>query len=131
MKPVTQTILGENGNCFEACLASILECDLGEIPYFGAYDTNEGLAWGRAVNAWLKGRGLQYLEVSPGSNFLWEYVDTYHLLIGPTERSTTIYHAVVAKSGKEVHDPHPDKVGLLKADRSNRIGVLVFTGEKD
>jgi hypothetical protein len=130
MKPVTQTITGGKGNCFEACIASILECSIYDIPYLGIYD--EGVEWGKVLNKWLAKRGLQYMEVTiPGvAEELWSYISTYHLLIAPTKQSEYVFHAVVAKNGKVVHDPHPGESELVREKGMVRLGFLIFTGEK-
>jgi len=48
------------------------------------------------------------------------YIDAYginglwHEISGNTSRSKDVYHAVVAKDGEVVFDPHPDNTGITK-----------------
>ena len=62
MKPVYQTIFGKtNGNCFAACIASILEMDLEDVPHFCRGDNPE---WMFDLNEWLYQFGLGALTVA-------------------------------------------------------------------
>jgi len=91
--PQTQTRIGDNGNCFAAALASIL--DERQLPEFGGDDRY----WDR-VDAYLARRGLKYrrvpLEPKPVG---------YSTVEGISPRGGL--HACVAKDGEFVHDPHP------------------------
>lgn len=93
MIPHTQTRIGDNGNCFAAALASIL--DERQLPEFGGDDRY----WDR-VDAYLARRGLKYrrvpLEPKPVG---------YSTVEGISPRGGL--HACVAKDGEFVHDPHP------------------------
>lgn len=118
MIPIDQTIVGENGNCMSACLASILECDLSEVPNFivGCNEhENPYIEFNRRINEYLRPLGLVHIEIKATDNW-FDYLknegvkDLYHLYYGPTIRGT--FHAVVAKDGVIVHDPHPDKTSL-------------------
>src|SRR5260370_22421604 len=60
MKPVTQSLVGEEGNCFAACVASILEMSLVEVPNFCAVDNG----WWAAFQAWLAERGLCAVDIN-------------------------------------------------------------------
>ena len=54
MKPVDQTRFGSpDGNCFAACVASLLEIPLEEAPNLMNLDE-----WYRAFEVWLRPRGL-------------------------------------------------------------------------
>ncbi len=120
MKPVPQTRLSDNdnkiyGNCWEACLASLLEIPIEDVPELNAGDPEdtEGL-WVLNTNTWLATRGLMFLEFPslPPDDYAHMGIDTYHIIIGPSPRKNGS-HAVVGRNGKIVHDPHPDKTGLL------------------
>lgn len=109
MNPVDQTRFAEDGNCFAAALASVLEIPLEEVPEF----TEDG--WLIEVNTWLQGRGLCYLEFPVHEQERWRtyYLKHagFHLLLGDNRG---LCHAVVAKAGVIVHDPHPSQDGLSK-----------------
>lgn len=117
MKPVDQTKFGEEGNCLAACIASILELPIEEVP-----DANElhknGMNWLIGLCNWLKQYNLWYMELKVdeyrqpiGVRAFW-LPPTYHLINGDSPRNVSAGHSVVGYQGKIVHDPHPDKTGL-------------------
>jgi len=118
MKPVMQKYLhipkkGQKGDCWRACLASILECDIELFP-----DPNVINDWPTLYTetlAVLEKMGYHYDSVPV--SFL--KCDTgYCIAIGKSPRSKRkrITHAIVWHNGI-VHDPHPDKTGLLDITR--------------
>lgn len=134
MIPVDQTLFGVEsnracsaapGNCYAACLASIFECGLSDVPDFAHFwkpgmTPNE--AWPdyeRANNNWLVGRGLAListpvlsLQCSDPDNF------TPHcILTGPSPRNFDECHAVVCRGNEPIHDPHPSRL-FLAGDQS-------------
>lgn len=120
MKPVFQTVFSnpENttyGNCFAACVASILELDLADVPELSAGDhTDTNARWLRTLNDWLRTKDMAYLEIGslPPDDYAYLNISTYHIVVGPSPRGS-YNHAVVGLNGKIVHDPHPDGSGLL------------------
>lgn len=107
MKPVMQTKFGDKeGNCWAACLASIFECKIEDIP-----EMNEN-NWIRKTNDFLANRELYYVEIESKDNeYLTTWLIGYHCLIGKSPRGN-FQHAVVGFCGEVVHDPHPDNTGL-------------------
>jgi len=103
MKPVMQTRFSEDGNCFEACIASILEIPLEEVP--DLKECKDVYEWNKTINSWLKTKGLQYMELET-KEYPFYFIESYHLIIGHKERG--IYHAVVGLNGNVVHNPHPN-----------------------
>lgn len=108
MKPVDQTTFGNpGGNCFSACVASLLELPIEDVPYFmGAED------WLAEFNAWLRPHG--FYAVPTEVNRYWEPAGLC-ILSGTTERSRAPrdLHSVVARGYEALHDPHPSRAGLL------------------
>lgn len=120
MKPVQQTRLGKDGNCFAACLASILELPLEAVP--DVMDDLDGpyTDWLTRYNAWLADTfGLYLWNITPASDLpdgaqcavsqLCRQ-PIFHLIGGKSERG--VMHSVVGFQGKVVHDPHPESTGL-------------------
>jgi hypothetical protein len=117
MRPVLQTIFGDRGNCTQAVLASVLELPLESVPYFfdaGPTDTD----WWNALYQFLAVRNLTMWHVSYPSH---EYalLDLKHrpgflLVWGESPRSPTRQHYVIWHGGAIVHDPHPDRGGLVR-----------------
>lgn len=110
MKRVTQTAFGRpDGNCFEACLASILELDLESIPRYTGED------WLERFNRWLRWHfSLQLITIG---HYAPRF--TYSIANGPNMRGRP--HSVVMRGDQMVHDPNPDKGGLSAIDH-----VMVF-----
>jgi hypothetical protein len=64
MVPVEQTILAPpKGDCFRACIASILELPIEEVPNPAPEDH-----WWKAWHGWLLPLGLQLVEWSPAKD---------------------------------------------------------------
>ncbi|OPY78311.1 MAG: hypothetical protein A4E65_02334 [Syntrophorhabdus sp. PtaU1.Bin153] len=127
MTPVMQTKFGAIGNCFEACLASLLNMSIERVPNFGAYG-DEG-DWMAEVNEWLSQMGLAYFEARIPNDEIDDFFrdkDFFHVMVGHTNRFEHLQHAIVGRKGKMVHDPHPDGVGILPT-REMLIGVVVRT----
>ncbi len=97
MKRVVQTRTGADGNCLNACVASILELPLSEVPEFGG-------DWLEDLNDFLSERGLSYRRVpmhaKPSG---WSTIE------GVSPRGGL--HACVAHDGELVWDPHPIEDG--------------------
>jgi hypothetical protein len=122
MKHVLQNIRAtQTGDCLNACIASILEMKLEDIPSFNLIQDNDG--WWNSVQEWAKSIGFQllYLPLNEYTTIFPMLADIYCILIGPTENGNP--HAVVGycRGGKRVldfmiiHDPF-DKDGIEKVD---------------
>ena len=104
MRPVDQTIFGApEGNCLAACVATLLDLSIDDVPHFGA----DG--WAEQLTRWLRPRGLYALHFSLPSD--WHPRGLY-ILAGQSPRGDFL-HAVVARGGDVIHDPHPSRAGLL------------------
>lgn len=115
MKPVDQTIMTPpKGNCVAACIASILELPLDEVPNFIWRDT----FW-EDLNDWLAKRGL-YLVGIPTD---W-VVRGYHIIDGKS-KSGPWNHVVVGLDGKMVHDPNPKRLGIKGAPEMYWVFVVI------
>lgn len=116
MKPIKQTVLTDRdanppviGNCFQACVASLLELPICEVPHF--CDCN---SWPMNFHRWLEARGLTSVQFSQqdldGRSGFWGY----HIIAGPSPRHGR--HGVIGYNGEIVFDPHPSNEGLLPGD---------------
>jgi hypothetical protein len=99
--PVTQTKFGyPDGNCMAAAVASVFELPLEDVPDLATP------RWLAVLAAYLEPLGLCPLA-SPVP------VEGWSVVCGDGPRGNL--HAVVALDGAIVHDPHPDRSGLLNA----------------
>ena len=130
MIPIKQTKVGKQGNCFEACIASVLECSIEDIPNIR---NEKHECCNEILNEWLSQRGLFYLELrvlQGHEDLVFGHGDFYYFQIGLTERSEALGglgHCVVCKQGRMVFDPHPSSAGLLPSDENALIGVFLST----
>jgi hypothetical protein len=97
------------GNCLAACVASILECPLADVPNFAL----ERDCWS-ALQTWLVRQGLMAIRLTmPEASF--PLPRTFCILTGDSPRRP-VYHAVVGEweqcAWRIVHDPHPQGGGL-------------------
>lgn len=114
MKPVEQTRFGSpGGNCLQACLASVLELPLDDVPDFcneHPGEDEDASRWIKELAAWLEGYELTCLVANMHEGILPWWTTLYWIAGGKTHRRG--YHSVVYKGQELAHDPHPDKVGL-------------------
>ena len=125
MKPVQQTIFSKGkGNCYAACLATILELPLESVPNFCAMKGD----WMDQANQWLSRCDLALWEQSlaadgsiPGWNALTPGMpvivsgksprgDFFHAVVGVYARLPDGRHSL-----EYIHDPHPDGRFLASA----------------
>lgn len=118
MTPVKQTIFGNlKGNCFPACIASILDLPLPDVPHFC---DNNNQNWYVDTAAWSDSRNLTFfmLEYGPDlEEFLYK-IPYHYIVSGPSPRGAFM-HCTVGFQGRLIHDPHPDETyfaGKLPVD---------------
>lgn len=111
MKPVFQTIYSvPHGNCLQACVASILELSLEEVPNFMLH----GDGWWQYYVEWM----ISNYNLQPISIVIEKGCTVphgYHFIQGKSPRGD-YDHIVVAFNGNEIHDPFPDSIPLLSQD---------------
>lgn len=124
IKPIDQTKFGKDeGNCFDACLASIFEipieeCSIGEIDYDTGNRKSDGKHWYLIFEQWCLKRG--FIPVTLNPDFLGNQGPKgYSIISGKANRG--LYHSTVGYDGKIVHDPHPSRDGLI-----NIVDYIIF-----
>lgn len=125
MRELTQTSFHPAGNCWQTCIACILDIDPAEMPPQEKYDWN----YHSTVNWYLREHhNLAYVEIhlpEESLSILQIAPPGYHMLTGRTVRSDAqdgARHVVVGQYGKMVWDPHPSRAGLLE---EIRWGLLI------
>lgn len=145
MIPVTQTkmvVRNSNGdiivrgNCLAACVASILELPITEVPNVETLFNVSDTYYYDVLYSWLKSLGYEYgtddrFKVFHKNKYFNEEnrealkaycKNKYYLVSGKSSRGVT--HLCIYKNGKLVHDPHPTKEGLLTEDFFESIEKL-------
>lgn len=120
MKRVYQDQFGSEGNCFEACLGSLLEVPLAEVLYLNPMPGY----WFQNITDWLKEKhGLLLIPVIIPPDYpegclldIFLKAGAYYILCGKSPRN--VAHACVAQYGKILHDPHPSGAGLVEEEEA-------------
>lgn len=114
MKLIKQTLFGNlKGNCFTACIASILEIPIETIPHFckgGDESWYQNFIW------WLGTVGYTNIEIHAAVYDGWEPAEGQLCYLTGKSPRGEFDHCVVGRysEGKyeEIFDPHPDNNGL-------------------
>lgn len=109
MIEVEQTNISPNkGNCLAACLASILEINLQDVPDMTGQKLTSQL---KILNRWLVENFGMYVFLVDAA-LKWKPYG-YHLIGGNSATfGGDAGHVVVGYSGRMVFDPNPNKKGL-------------------
>lgn len=124
MKPVMQTRgydpaapAGEQrGNCWTACIASLLGLPIEDVPDFVQIEVDGGEDWWGHTWRFLNGRGylLTIVDLTdPGDG---PYIQCGLSPRSPAADGKAVYHAVIHEGGRLVHDPHPDGLGVVSIE---------------
>ncbi len=131
MTPVDQTIFEDHhGNCYAACIASLLDLPLDKVPNFIDLAGQDGNMTSIAAK-WLEERGwalweCHYLSQDDISHVFWGHRGPKHCIlsgVSPRRRAdgSKKWHATVGKVGgygiEMAHDPHPSRAGLVEGTR--------------
>lgn len=123
MKGIMQTRFGRgHGNCFQACLASVFELSLEEVPDFAEgpdFCTDE--MWNQRWDKWNDQNNLNVVLVDILVDGTMEAITSDAIVIatGQSPRNQG-KHSVVWKNGVVIHDPYP--VGHGASGASGLIG---------
>lgn len=121
MIPVMQNQFGDKGNCFSACLASLFELSINDVPNF--YDvSNDPVEWWCAVRDWLKIRGFGIMSIHLHNPEILKDFEGYFIVCGESSRG--LQHATIYKNGEMYHDPHPANMGIRSIDSVDLIYPL-------
>lgn len=132
MLPVNQTLFGEQGNCFPACISTITGIPLAEIPNFCALYGRD--AWFEHYAKWLNERGFAPMSfnydvgVDPLDCTEVQWGRKYAPLLpwiasGPNSAGEG--HCVVFLGDKLFHDPDPGRVGIQRIEDVNFIFPMI------
>jgi len=121
MKKVYQTKFGTKGNCLHACIATILNVDLKEIPDIDG-DIDEWEKRLELLQAYLihkHGLFLLTSTVNDVESFTRNVYGSIVIVCG--ESSRDLKHAVLYKNGKLFHDPYPGNTGIKKVEECDML----------
>lgn len=99
-----------NGNCYAACLASLLDLPLWMVPpfedMFGRSD------WHWRAQDWLA--RMFRLELVRTEGHDPSNLPEYYVASGLSPRG--VRHSVIYRAGELVHDPHPSGAGIAAVE---------------
>jgi hypothetical protein len=99
-----------NGNCFAACLASLLDLPLWMVPPFD--DMFGRTDWNTRVDEWLE-RMFRLRRVRTDESSVVTLPEFY-IASGLSPRG--VRHSVIYSHGEMVHDPHPSGAGIASVE---------------
>lgn len=117
MKPVYQTIIGKDGNCWTACIATLLGVNIEAVPHFLKL---HGPTAVKETRQWLRKRhnvGLLtvYLKGNEENGIIWQAdAGTRCIVSIPSPNIKGGYHAVIAEVDEHelnlrfIFDPRED-----------------------
>lgn len=115
MTPVRCTYVpGEEGDCWRACIASILNLPALDVPNFGHMAGDDWDEMYRLGREWLSQRGIgifrTYCSAAWDLDKLLEVFSAANsgiplIISGQSRRNPKESHAVIAINGKIIHDP--------------------------
>lgn len=107
MIKVIQTKYGVEGNCFAACIASLFEIEIDNIPFLTDYKD-----WGEYLNAlnnFLRDKFeviLLYGEFEIWQEYLKDNFMESHYIVSGDSNKEGLEHAVIFKNGELNHNPN-------------------------
>ena len=130
MIPVYQSKLGKGGDCFRACVASLMEKRLDDVPDFMNMFLEDEFAdrCYLAFAEWLKPMGFAHILLQPSfgeleGSFMKRNIDlTGALCIANGRSPRGSFHSVVYGGGVVLHDPVKGGGGILSVESM----VIVF-----
>jgi hypothetical protein len=122
MKPIYQSLFGspdgpsdQLGNCYPACIASLLDLDLEDVPHFYQLHRNKEDFLDEV---------LRFLHARQMTTIRFPYAPWMHryapgalgIFSGASPRDSRLLHSVVGQLTKHgwklIHDPHPEQNGI-------------------
>lgn len=100
------------GNCFAACLASLLDLPLWMVPPFEDMYGRSTEHYMTRCNLWLA-RIFKLRLVKTEAHDL-ALLPEFYIANGPSPRG--VYHSVIYSNGKLAHDPHPSDQGVAEIE---------------
>lgn len=131
MKPISMQSVGD---CWRACLATILEVEYDQVPYMGDMgdDPKTYEDWFEKTLAFLETFGLSYIEFQlgdEGDEHRRRTLRGYHMVIGQSRLYPEYKHACVGKDGEIVWDPNPrEGAGIVPGTETYGVFVVMNPG---
>jgi hypothetical protein len=119
MTPTPQTAFGDgNGNCWAACLASMLDMPIEAVPNF----CKESDDWWSVTQSWLRDHGYYAIEMILNGDGPWlmPLPEIGCIITGKSPRGDFLHCVVGRIKGDSIvyeFDPHPDQSNIESPQR--------------
>ena len=124
------------GDCASACLASLLDMPIEDVPHFSKLFWEDRDGWGKAEKEFLASKGLRKAQFGYSSELkdVLLYMkeanpDMYYILLGTSKNGT--HHDVIGLNDEIVWDPSIDNSGIVapcKDEGAYYVSVFVPIG---
>lgn len=119
----------------EACVASLLDCNIEDVPNLCEAEKTERGYW-LALEDWCKSRGwmLFNMPINDGNAGAWWPKDALCIAGGQSPRGD-FDHAIVwlcgrrVDKGRMIHDPHPSCAGIVGRPKDLTFLVMATRAE--
>lgn len=115
----------QRGNCWTACIASLLDLGIETVPNFVQIDVDGGPNWFTHTLQFLNERGYHLVSVDPAAPGQDHYIQCGLSPRSPAADGVEVHHSVIYLHGELAHDPHPDATGV--ATMTNAYGIRVVS----
>ena len=122
-KPTKQTEFGLKGNCLSACIATLFDIGIEDVPNFADYEED----WAFRLSKWMVEKFNKYVVVSKFTD-----LKTFDLLCGSliitAINSRTIpgaRHAVIVQENTIVFDPLEGEVSIPLTDSKDPTFLMI------
>lgn len=124
MTPVKQTKLYSadgihNGNCYAACIASLLDLPLWMVPPFEDMFGRGSGQWRDRCDEWLARMFKLEIVLRDGHS---ADLPEHYIANGKSARG--VLHSVIYRAGEIVHDPHPSDSGIESVEYTYHLQPL-------
>ena len=124
-KPTLQTKFGKDGNCLCACLATLFDVSIKDIPNFA----DSGKNWAKACSRWLKENfGKFAVEIQLHDLKHTEaFCDSFVIMTLDTKKPevTEFRHAVITKGANIIFDPLKGEVEIPISEKINPVFLII------
>ena len=112
------------GDCHAACLATILEVPLSEVPRVKGITESDIENWWIRLGNWLMIRDIYLFKYSVTDDLeIWQS-PSVKVWIASGDSSRGGLHCVVMEDDEIFHDPHPSRAGLSNIQFAEHIVVV-------
>jgi hypothetical protein len=131
MEFIKQTKFKEEGNCLEACIASLTGIALENFPDLSEVEADDGRFWG-VLNQYLRESHNIYVESVKFEDYNNHYERGLIIAIGQSQISNDMLHAVLWDFEKQrmIFDPYPSNCGIVGEPVSYGIIVNHYMDDK-